>query len=244
MFAIEGEHFKAYLNSSTRELAAMHATNGAYRAPGEGLHGAYVIQEWHLSGDWRGKHPCDGCRRPREGHHVAPGPGSIVDRRSRSEDVRCALSSLLYRIFLSGLASCQPNILMFAFLRRGSAGKLGTGGHCCRHAKQLARNSAAGQHWKTTTLQASSLQRRAMRKPRLAPIFCTCQSGRRNSQKGSANLAQSMRSVSGGQRCVCRSRSSSRPWVTGDVPAEIPLSAFGKLPLAVAPLRAHELRPK
>ena len=42
MFAIEGEHFKAYLNSSTRELAAMHATYGAHRSPGEGLHGAYV----------------------------------------------------------------------------------------------------------------------------------------------------------------------------------------------------------
>lgn len=42
MFAIDGKHFQAYLNGNTRELAAMHATYGAFRAPGKGLHGAYV----------------------------------------------------------------------------------------------------------------------------------------------------------------------------------------------------------
>ena len=42
MFAIDGKHFKAYLNGNTRELAAMHATYRAYRAHGKGLHGAYV----------------------------------------------------------------------------------------------------------------------------------------------------------------------------------------------------------
>ena len=39
---IDGKHFKVYLNGTERLIAAQHATYGAYRKPGKGLHGAYV----------------------------------------------------------------------------------------------------------------------------------------------------------------------------------------------------------
>ena len=39
---LDGKHFKTYLTSATRRLAAQHRTFGAYRAPGQGLSGGYV----------------------------------------------------------------------------------------------------------------------------------------------------------------------------------------------------------
>lgn len=39
---IDGKHFKTYLTSKTRQVAAMHRTYGAYRKPGKGLSGGYV----------------------------------------------------------------------------------------------------------------------------------------------------------------------------------------------------------
>jgi hypothetical protein len=39
---IDGKHFQVYLNGKERDRAAQHATWGAYRAPGQGLNGAYV----------------------------------------------------------------------------------------------------------------------------------------------------------------------------------------------------------
>ena len=39
---LDGKHFKTYLTSSARRVAAQHRTLGAYRAPGQGLSGGYV----------------------------------------------------------------------------------------------------------------------------------------------------------------------------------------------------------
>lgn len=39
---IDCKHFKTYLTSQTRQIAAMHRTYGAYRKPGQGLCGGYV----------------------------------------------------------------------------------------------------------------------------------------------------------------------------------------------------------
>ena len=133
IFAIDGKHFKAYLNGNKRGLAAMHATYGACRAPGEGLHGAYLIQGSHVSG---------------------VGAGNILVMAA----VGHGKVTMWHQV---------PHSLSWGPLR------------CSCHAKSLARHSVAGQYWTTRALQASSLQRQAMRKPRLASRSCTSPSGRR-----------------------------------------------------------------
>ncbi|CAE7268936.1 F52C9.6 [Symbiodinium sp. CCMP2456] len=52
---LDGQHFKTYLTSAARKMAAQHRTFGAYRVPGRGLSGGYVKPKRGLAASTRSK---------------------------------------------------------------------------------------------------------------------------------------------------------------------------------------------